>query len=157
MLDTSQYAELAACLNVGHISLSRTVKDLSEEQLLKIPAGFKNNILWNIGHVPTIMSALVCKPTETEPVVPKHYHEWFKNGSSPADWTTQPDVKEVLEVFKASTPAIQNALLAGQLEHYQAFDLFPGYTIGSAQHALTFHCFHNGIHVGAVSALKKFV
>lgn len=151
------HAEIAACLNVGQVALGRAVKGLSPEQLLTIPPGFKNNILWNIGHVPVILSLLACVPTESEAVVPGAWEPLFKNGSSPADWTTPPDPTDVMEVFRASVPKICEALKAGELDHFVAFDLFPGYTIGSIEHALTFHSFHSGIHLGMVNSLKKFV
>lgn len=151
------HAELAACIMVGHGALIRTTKDLSPEQLVSIPAGFKNNVLWNLGHVPTVLTTLVCKPAEMEPVVPKPYETLFKNGSSPADWTQAPDVSEVIEVFKSSVPKVCDALKAGALDHFVAFDLFPGYTIGSVEHALAFHAFHSGIHLGMVNSMKKFL
>ncbi len=149
--------ELASMLTTGHGLVIRSIDGLSDDQMTTTPEKMKNNILWNVGHVAHVMTSLVHRPAGKDMIVPAEWTPMFKNGSSPADWASVPNVGEVVEIFKGSVPKALEDLNSGALDSFNGFDLFPGYRIDSVDHALAFHAFHTGIHLGMVLNLKKLV
>lgn len=149
--------EVVSMVSTGHGLLMRSIDGLSDAQLTTVPAKMKNNILWNAGHVAQVMTSLVHRPAGRDMIVPKEWAPMFKNGSSPADWAAVPNCAEVVETLKGAVPKALEDLKSGALDAYNAFDLFPGFRIASAENALIFHAFHSGIHLGMILNLKKLV
>ena len=51
-------------------NLLNSIKDLSIDELTKIPNGFNNNIIWNAGHNLATQQLLVYKLSGQSPVIP---------------------------------------------------------------------------------------
>ena len=67
-----------------------STKGLSHEQLVVVPEGFSNNILWNVGHAITDNCSMLYPPAGHEFPLPNNYLDWFAPGTSPADWVETP-------------------------------------------------------------------
>jgi hypothetical protein len=136
-----------------------SLKDLSDAQLVKIPDGFNNNILWNAGH----LLYYQCEFTYTfsgQPTplpTPEKYKGWFAEGTSPKGWTEKPDTKFVVELFKSISDTILRDAKAGKFEGFKALSPFEGVTLNTFAESVGFHNIHEGMHYGAIGALKKFV
>lgn len=132
------------------------MKGLSEEQLLTVPEKLGHNILWNLGHVVHSLYGMTYAPSGLDSPAPETYKEWFKGGTSPATWQTQPNVGEVLEHMKDSANRVAADLAADKFAGFTVVDLgqvkFP-----TIEQALGFHLFHEGIHMGMCMEIKKLV
>src|SRR5690606_19481345 len=91
---------------------SRVTPGLSDEQLLTVPAGHRNNILWDMGHIVVIQQLLVYKLSGLELHVPDSMVAQFRNETSPGDWSATPDIAlvrklqlELPEQFEADQSA----------------------------------------------------
>ncbi|WP_396177490.1 DinB family protein [Flavobacterium sp.] len=51
------------------------------EQLNKIPEGFKNNLIWNIGHIITTQQGLIYRLSGLPVMISKEFHNKYKYGS----------------------------------------------------------------------------
>jgi hypothetical protein len=133
--------ELVGLLLGGQGLIEKSIDGMSDEQLSAVPEGMSNNILWNLGHLAHSL--------------PEAFPDQFKGGSSPSTWEEAPSVSEVVESFKKLTPRVTDDLLAGKFDSYEAFDLMPGFTMGSIEQVLGFHLMHTGMHMHAIGAIKK--
>lgn len=134
---------------------AQTIKDLSESQLTEVPDGASNSVLWNIGHIVHSNSSMVYGPCGLDSPIPSNYEELFKGGTSPGTWSTPPSTEEVLGHFKTMNKDIVAKYTAGELGNFATLELMPGMTLDNIEDALGFCCVHEGVHIGAVIALKK--
>ena len=66
------------------------VDGLSKEQILKVPEGARNNILWNLGHIIFDGCDMIYRPAGLALPLPEELEPLFAAGSSPADWAAPP-------------------------------------------------------------------
>jgi hypothetical protein len=139
------------------IFLLEWVNDLSVEQLNATPAGFNNNIIWNMAHLIAAQQGICYKPAGLNVVVEEVFFESYKPGTMP-----------VGEIDAAGVQLIKALLLSSldQLETDTGQDLFSGYNpwatrygvaINNLDDALQFIKFHEGLHTGYIMALKKLI
>lgn len=57
----------------------------SLEQLNKIPEGFSNNLIWNIGHIIVAQQALIYKLSNIQEYIPEELFELYKPGTKPTE------------------------------------------------------------------------
>lgn len=137
--------------------LLRSTKGLSEEQLLCIPDGFKNNILWNIGHSITDNCSMLYPPTGKALPLPDSYFQWFAPETSPADWKEVPDSAEVLQAGRDVLEKLVDDCAADRMEEYEPLELGDGAVLNNIAQAIA-HCnIHEAIHLGVIMSLRKFV
>ena len=60
-----------------------SVKDVSHDQFNKIPQGFKNNIIWNMGHIIAAQQGLCYVRSNVPIVVDEGYMKLFKPDTNP--------------------------------------------------------------------------
>ena len=79
-----------AILRQARTNLIMLGDSLSEEQLLQIPAGCNNNILWNLAHLPVTTCLLTRGLAQLELGLDPQFVAENRKGTSPADWSTPP-------------------------------------------------------------------
>lgn len=149
--------QLADAMNTVRGFTLHTVQGIEPGSLATVPAGFKNNILWNLGHIACVQAALLYGPCGKPSPLPGHYPRMFYDGTSPAMWDTVPEDDEVLGTLRSLNETIVHDHNAGVFTDFHPFDLVPGYRLADAEAALSFHTVHEGIHLGVIMALKKLV
>ncbi len=153
MIDKSLYKTVRATRGY----MAQQVADLSEEQLLQVPDGLRNNILWHVGHVVQSEAGIVYGRSGLDVPLPNHYTALYKGGTSPADWTETPDIPDVMEHLKTQTGTIYNEYKDGKFEGYGGFEMVPKYTLDTIEEAFAFNIFHESIHVGMVMTMRKLI
>ena len=137
--------------------LLMSTRDLSEEQILTVPPGFKNNILWNLGHAVTDNCFMLYPPTGKEMPLPDSYWTWFAPETSPADWSETPDVNEVLENASRVLDQLVADCTADRMEEYEPLELGDGTVLKNIAQAIA-HCnFHEALHLGIILSMRKLV
>lgn len=148
---------LAKNLQIARGYMMQKVDDLSPEQLLEVPDGAANNVLWNLGHVVMSHYGMLYKPSGVELPVPQAWEDWFKPGTSPSDWTEQPPVDEVIAAARNQIPHIIENYSKGAFASFKPYDLVPGVTLSSPEDAMGFMLTHEGSHVGIVISLRRLL
>lgn len=134
------------------------VKDLTQEQWFAMPDGFDNNIAWNVGHIITSMQGLVYRNSGLDMNVTPEMIGNFKPGTSPTDWSDQPDTAQFLSMLLEHAEILEADAAAGKLDvEYNGFTTKSGLSVQTMEEAINFNIFHEGIHLGTVLALKNFV
>ncbi len=134
----------------------KAMDGLDQQQLTAIPAGFSNNILWNAGHVLYYTCAFTYGPSGQPIPLPEGYKDLFKANTSPADWKEAPDGATVIRELSTIVDRIVTDHAGGKFSAYKGLTL-AGRTLATIPEALTFHCFHEGLHLGRITSLKKLL
>jgi DinB superfamily len=137
----------------------RLLESFTLEQLNVIPEGFSNNIVWNIGHIIVTQQILVYKLSGLPLLVSQEMEETYKNGSIPTGLTSQSEVYVLKELLMLSVKKTKEDFgRQNFFDNYQEFTTkSTGFTIKSAMDAIEFNNFHEGIHLGIVLQIKKFI
>ncbi|MCM3762513.1 DinB family protein [Alkalihalobacillus oceani] len=70
--------------------LLEAVSGLTDSQWDVVPAGFTNNLHWQVGHVLTITDELLFTISGVGSRIPTEDKTFFSAGTSPADWSESP-------------------------------------------------------------------
>ena len=132
-------------------------QNLSEDQWTTIPSGHKNNILWNVGHIIVTQQLLHYRLAGQEMYVSNELVEACRNGSNPADWTTPPDVGELMHLLADLPKKLADDYHAGRLNAFRPYTTSTGISLQTIEDSIAFNQFHEGVHLGIIMSLKKRV
>jgi hypothetical protein len=135
----------------------KAVADLPAEQMLAIPAGFDNNIAWNLGHLIVVQQSLHYRLSGLPMYVSMDLVNMYKGGTSPADWQTTPNIPELLELLTTLPHKLAEDVTAGKFQQFHPYTTSTGVNMQNMNDALTFNQFHEGLHLGFILALKNVV
>lgn len=151
--------DMPALLNSARIArgyMKQRIVGLSSDDLLHVPNGTDNNILWNLGHIVLSHFRLLYRPSGATVPVPETWNEWFLPGTSPAGWgASGPSAGAVLDQFHSQFDRIAADHANGIFAAYKPFELKSGARLNNAEEAMAFNLMHEGIHIGAVIALRQ--
>ena len=133
------------------------IKDLSIDQLNKIPDGFKNNIAWNIGHLVVTQQLLCYRNAGLPCLVSDQMIESYKKGTIPVEKITIQDFEEIKSLFLSLPEVFEKDYNNGLFKQYKAYPTSTGIVLSDIATAIKFNFFHEGIHLGVLMALKKLV
>ncbi|MEM7738222.1 MAG: DinB family protein [Deinococcota bacterium] len=146
--------------SIGMLEQERTlitnlIKNISADDLLVIPKGFSNNILWNLGHVVVTQQLLSYGLSGLPLHVSDELVSQCRRGTSPNDWASPPDVEMLLEQLVNLPKTLREDYQAGRFDTFQPYTTSTGLRFETIEDAMTFNHFHEGLHAGAMRALKK--
>jgi hypothetical protein len=127
------------------------------EQLNAIPDGFSNNLIWNIAHIVVTQQLLVYKLSGLPTKVSDEMIEKFRKGTKPEHIVTQAEVDEIKSLLFAT---IDQTEVDFENKIFKNFDEYPtstGFVLKSAKDAMIFNNFHEGLHLGILMSIRKFV
>lgn len=135
--------------------LKSFIETYSLEELNKIPQGFNNNIIWNIAHTIMAQQILVYKLSGLPSIISDEMIEMFKKGSKPERKLTQNEVDEIKGLLFSTIEKTKDDYHNGLFKTYQEYTTSTNSTMTNVEEAIVFNCFHEGIHLGYILALKK--
>lgn len=126
-----------------------------DEKIANIqPEGFKNNILWHVGHVLLTAEYFMFGFPEKSTHLPMNYVELFNRGTSPADWNGEvPTIAELTDQLKDQMARIKE-LPEERLQEKLEKQFFDFKTFGEL---FNFAVFHETYHLGQIHAMKIVV
>jgi len=133
------------------------LKHFSLEQLNTIPAGFNNNIIWNIAHTVVTQQLLAYKISGNEMHVPKEWVTLFAKGTKPERSITAEEVSAIDAALFSTHEQFEKDMLAGLFKNYTPYTTSTNMVLDSIETTQSFVLFHDGIHLGSVLALAKLV
>ncbi|KOS07030.1 hypothetical protein AM493_14055 [Flavobacterium akiainvivens] len=137
--------------------LARFFVNHSLEQLNKIPNGFKNNLIWNIGHVVVSQQVLVYKGSGVTPLISEELIARYARGSKPERDVTQAEADEIKSLMFSLVDKTEQDYNNGLFTTYNARMSEMGFSLQTVEDAIAFNNHHEGIHLGIMLQLKKFI
>jgi len=129
----------------------------SLEQLNKIPEGYSNNIIWNIDHIIASQQGMVYKLSGLPTLVSDDFINKYKKGTKPEGIVSQTEIEEIktlLETtFRQTVEDFSNNIFINFTEYTTSI----GFTIRNAEEAVNVNNYHEGIHLGIILSLRKFI
>ena len=135
----------------------QVVDALADDARTRIPTGFSNHVLWNVGHLAVTEQALVYGLSGLPLGVPEAWAEAFRKGTTPADGVAAVPYADVRDAFLALPDQTEADLKAGRFATFRPYRTTPGVVLTSAAEALRFNLYHEGLHLGSILALRKLV
>lgn len=133
------------------------IKDLNNEQLNRVPEGFNNNIAWNLGHMIAAQQGICYKRAGLATHISEEFYEQFRSGTKPEKVVTESEIATIKELMTSTIDQLKN--------DYEEC-IFGGYTVWATRYAvemaniddaIAFLPFHEGLHIGVITALGKLV
>lgn len=129
----------------------------SLEQLNKIPDGFSNNLIWNIGHCVSTQQILVYKLSGLPLMVSEEYIDKYKKGTKPEGDVSQAEVDEIRNLLSSTLHKVQEDFSKDIFQKYNEYTTSMGFTLRNVEDALNFNNYHEGIHTGIAMSIRKLV
>lgn len=134
------------------------IENNSAEKLNKIPEGFNNNIIWNIGHVIVSEQLLAYKLSGLEPSISYEMIDIYKKDSKPNKSISQADIDQIKTLLFSTIKKTKEDYNMGIFKNYNAYTVSTtGNTLHNIDEALQFIAIHDGLHYGYVLALLKAI
>jgi hypothetical protein len=137
--------------------LLELISDLTPEQLNKIPAGFNNNIIWNIGHLIAAQEGILYLRGGLALTLDQKFYDSFKNGSRPENEFSSDEINSIKKLLISSLEQVDNDLKTNIFNNYQGWKTRFNVEISTIEGALNFIPFHEGLHIGTIMAYKKLI
>lgn len=129
----------------------------SLEELNKIPEGFSNNLIWNIGHVIVVQQLLVYKLSGLPTMVSDEMIAKYQKGTKPEHIVTQDEVDEMKILLFSTIEKTKKDVASTIFQSYIEFTSMTGFTIKSAFDAIEFNNYHEALHTGIMMQIRKFI
>lgn len=133
------------------------LSELSEEQLNFIPDGFKNNIIWNIGHIVVVQQLLVYRLSGLPTMVSDELIAKYRKGSAPTEVIAFNEIEELKKLLFSTLEQAKTDFKNNIFQDYNSFVTMSGFEINSAKAAMEFNNYHEAVHTGIIMQLKKFL
>jgi len=129
----------------------------SLEELNKIPEGFSNNLIWNIGHIIVVQQLLVYKLSGLPTMVSNEMIEKYQKGTKPEHNVTQEEVDEIKVLLFSTLEKTKQDVAENLFQNYLEFTSMSGFTMKSAANAIEFNNYHEAMHTGIMMQIRKFI
>jgi hypothetical protein len=127
------------------------------EQLNKIPEGFHNNLIWNIGHIIVVQQMLVYNLSGLPMKVSQEMVEKYKKGSKPEGNVSLTEMDEIRSLLFETINQTKVDFNSKIFKTYTEFTTLSGFTIRNVEDALAFNYYHEAIHIGMMMSIRKFI
>lgn len=151
-------------MNKGHdlirkarLTLSNIAKELSIEQLNEVPAGFNNNIIWNMGHLIATQQIVCYRKAGIATFADAEFVDMYAPGTRPERLITPEEVLHIQELFFATLDRYEQDLHSDLFKSYTPWTTRAGVDITNINDADDFLPYHEGMHVGYIMAMKKLL
>lgn len=149
-----------ATFNIWKTSRATYLKFLenySLEQLNKIPDGMSNNLIWNIGHIIVSQQGLIYRLSGLPRYVTDEMTAKYQNGSVPTGNTSLEEVNEIKNLLISTMNQTISDYENGVFKEYTPYETKTGFSLQNLNDAIQFNNYHEGIHLGFMMKIKKFI
>ena len=138
-------------------NMQRLMGGLAIEQLNAIPDGFRNNLIWNYGHVIVTQQLLCYGLSGQKTFVDKSLIESYRKGTAPDGFVDQVAFEELQTLSTAALDQFQNDYVQGVFQDFKLYPTSFGVELSRIEEAFQFNLAHEAMHLGTMLAIKKLV
>ncbi len=127
------------------------------KQLNKIPEGFSNNLIWNIGHIIVAQQALIYKLSNLQGYLSEELFELYKPGTKPTEQTSEKEAIELKDLLISLIENTETDFYNGKFTTFNERMTGTGFHLSSLKEAFEFNNYHEGLHLGFMTNIRKFI
>lgn len=129
----------------------------SIDQLNKIPEGFRNNLIWNIGHLIVVQQSLVYLASGTKSYISEEMINRYKPGTIPTGRVEKEEIEEIKGLLISLVEKTKNDYHNKVFTSYETHTLKSGLKLETVEDGIAFNNYHEGMHYGYIMSIKKFI
>lgn len=138
-------------------NLLKMARHYSREQLLHIPEGFRNNLLWNFAHV-LVTQQRLCYGLSDQPLqTPDSWSELFGRGSQARNDYQEALIEEVKARALPLHDQVAEDYRAGRFRQFKPYQTSFGAYLQTIEEAIAFSGVHESLHLGYMMALRRLL
>ena len=85
------------------------------------------------------------------------FFDRYKPGTKPAGAVSQSEVREIKSLLTSMIDQTETDLANGKFVSFTERNTITGFHLGNLQDALVFNNYHEGLHLGYMKSIAKFV
>lgn len=141
------------------LNILKLLSGMSIDQLNTIPKGYKNNLVWNFGHLLVSQQLLIYWLSGQKILLDKTLIDEFKKGSHPEKTYSKSDIEALkanfIEIINSTEKASQSGLLTEN--EFNVYTTSYNVTLSSVMDAIIFNNTHEAMHLGIMMSMIKLV
>ena len=142
-------------VRTGRKMILQYLENYSVEQLNTVPAGFSNNLIWNIAHIVVTQQLLVYKLSGLPMLISDDLVEKYRKGATVNGLATAEEIEALKSLLVETIDQTEKDYNSGVFKNYAEYPTSSGYVLKSVENAIKFNNFHEGIHLGVLMSIKK--
>ena len=144
-------------LQKSRLLMIKLIGNLTIEQLNKIPEGAHNNIAWNLAHLVVTQQLLCYRLSGLTCLVSEEMIAHFQKGTAPTYPLTAVAFEEIKKKFLEFPGLLKQDYARGVFQTYTEYNTSVGICLRNIEEAVRFNNYHEGIHLGVLLQLRKYV
>jgi hypothetical protein len=144
-------------IKMPRLTILKGIEGLTLEQLNKIPAGFNNNIIWNLGHMIAAQQGVCYKRAGEPTIIDDEFWNTFRPDTKPERFFDENDFAKIKELLISTIDQLEIDIANKPFSNYTTWTTRYGAELSSIREAVSFLPFHDGFHIGYITALKRAV
>jgi hypothetical protein len=144
-------------IKMPRLRVLEAIEGLNIEQLNKIPAGFNNNIIWNLGHMVAAQQGVCYKRAGVTTIIYDEFWNTFRPETKPERFFDESDLENIKGLFISTIDQLEIDLANNLFPNYTPWTTRYGAELSNIQEAVAFLPFHEGFHMGYIFALKRAI
>lgn len=144
-------------LGVTRNNVINLIDQIPYEQLIVVPQGYNNSIIWNAVHNLTTQQLLCYKLSGLKLRVPDLFVSGFVKGDKGDQIISKSQLDDFKEVYRDSIEILRSDYNSGEFKSFTEYTTSYNITLKSIEDVINFNNTHEGLHLGYMMALKKLV
>jgi len=144
-------------LQFSRTRISELIDGLTVTQLNEIPKGINTNIIWNVGHILVSQQSFMYKRTGLPFTIKTDIIEKFKSGTKAETDISKEEIEYLKSILFEVLEQIKNDYNNNKFKQFDSFTTKRGVEINTIEDAMSFHTFHEGVHLGWIWTIRRLV
>ncbi len=133
------------------------LEKFTPEQLVHIPQNMSNNIFWNIAHIMVSQQRLAYSLSGLPMIINEDLYHKYKNGTQGYPEMIKDELQYVKDYLIQLIDQTENDYKNGKFINFKPYKTMTGFDLNTFEDAMNFSWFHEGIHLGFIMKIKRFV
>ncbi|SHK70395.1 DinB family protein [Epilithonimonas mollis] len=132
-------------------------ENYSLDQLNKVPNGYNNNLIWHIGHIIVTQQKLIYRGSHFPGYISDDLLVKYQSGTKPDAYIPQKEADELKTLLTSLIEPTIDDFLKGIFLNYNERTTGTGFHLSSITDAFECNNYHEGMHLGYMLSIRKFV
>lgn len=152
-----KYKDLILATIQNRKIVNKILSQYTTEQLNIIPPGFNNNLIWNAAHIISIQQTLIYRFSGHNTPFSGELVKAYTIDTKPESEVDEDFIEMIKRELKNTIDIMIDDIEADKFLSYTPFVTSIGFEIKDLSSALTFNLYHEGLHLGYIMNIKRFL